>query len=81
MENQQQPKRKGVEQQGDVVQPGNEPRTPGGPGGDVRNPAPTPGTPKDPLTHPGDEPDITPDVIAGEPSRPGKTVAPTKRNP
>ena len=50
--------------QGDVVNPGNKPRVPGGSRGDVRNPAPAPGTSRDPLVHPGDEQDITPDVIA-----------------
>ena len=59
----------------DVVNPGNQPRTPGGPATDVHNPAPAPGTGRDPLTHPGDEQDITPDVIAGQgqPSKQGKT--------
>jgi hypothetical protein len=50
--------------QGDVVNPANKPRVPGGTQGDVRNPAPAPGTSRDPLVHPGDEQDITPDVIA-----------------
>jgi hypothetical protein len=50
--------------QGDVVNPGNKPRQPGGSPSDIRNPAPAPGTSRDPLVHPGDEQDITPDVIA-----------------
>jgi hypothetical protein len=51
--------------QGDVVvNPGNKPRVPGGPRGDIPNAAPAPGTSRDPLVHPGDEQDITPDVIA-----------------
>jgi hypothetical protein len=49
--------------QGEVVNPGNRPTTPGGPGADVHNPRPAPGTGRDPLVHPGDEQDITPDVI------------------
>lgn len=74
------PRRAAQPRQGDVVRPGNEPRTPGGPAGDVHNPAPAPGTGRDPLVHPGDEQDITPDVIAGQPARPGKTGAPIKPN-
>ena len=60
--------------QPDATQPGNQPRQPGGTGGDVRNPRPAPGTGRDPLVHPGDEPDIQPDVIAGQ-GQPAKQAA------
>jgi hypothetical protein len=79
MEKQQKPKsrdeQRKASQQGDVVNPGTEPRVPGGSPDDVRNPAPAPGTSRDPLVHPGDEQDITPDVIAdrGQPSKQGTT--------
>lgn len=69
--------------QPDARQPGHQPRQPQGTAGDVRNPRPAPGTGRDPLVHPGDEPDIQPDVIAGQgqpakqgtPQQGGRTVA------